>query len=370
MLNVKVQSSTVEENFVFGSPPLLSGFAYNTCRSQEGLLKVNHHECFNYNMDRPLYYDSDELKSDSRGSSPIMKRKPCVQQPKFVALSSTRNQSNNLNSGNNNHNNSRNNNNNNNNNNKIEYVTENLNQFNIGNVRGCHVDNGIKILGHAGLKVQQRAANNETVFKKRKDLRVLKLALSNERFREVAMKFGDGDEGGKEISASVHKTLRNENTTMVTCLYCKTECQVYDNFPIVDGSLFLTPVNRSNECVKFADNSPGKAERYMGFVCVNCMEGKPKKLKCTDCNTPWKGSFFQIGTMYSYDILSATPCCEKQVSCKNCHQPVINLSKGEASTLFFSYFSTKSSCPHCKADDFHFVKPLSMFTLQDDTEIS
>lgn len=363
MLNVKVQSSTVEENFVFGSPPLLNGFAYNTCRSQEGLLKVNHHECFNYNLDRPLYYDSDDLKLES---SPIMKRKSCLQQQKFVALSSTRNQSNNLSLGNNYHNNSRNNNN---NNNKIEYVTENLNQINIGNALGCHVDNGIKILEHAGLKVQQRA-NNETVFKKRKDLRVLKLALSNERFRQVAMKFGDGDEGGKEISESVHKTLRNENSTQVTCLYCKIECQVYENFPIVDGSLFLTPVNRSNDCIKFAENSPEKAERYMGFICVNCMEGKPKTLNCIHCKTPWKGSFFQIGTMYSYDILSATPCCEKQVSCKNCDQPVIDLSKGEASTLYFSYFSTKSTCPHCKTDDFHFVKPLSMFTLQDDTDIS
>jgi len=356
MLNIKVQSSSVEENFVFGSPPLLNGFAYNTCRSQEGLLKVNH-ECFNYNMDRPLYYDSDDLTTESKGSSsPIMNRKPCVQQPKFVALTSARNQSNNQNSGNNN-------------NRKIEYVTENLNQVNLGNVRGSHVDNGIKILEHAGLKVQQLRANLDTVFKKRKDLRVLKMALSNERFREVAVKFGDGDEGGKEISDSVHKTLRNENTNQVTCLYCKTECQVYENFPIVDGSLFLTPVNRSNECIPFAENSLDKAERYMGFVCVNCMEGKSKTLNCTNCNAHWKGSFFQIGTMYSYDILSATPCCEKQVSCKNCDQPVIDLSKGEASTLYFSYFSTKTTCPHCETDDFHFVKPLSMFTLQG-TEIS
>jgi len=354
MLNIKVQSSSVEENFVFGSPPLLNGFAYNTCRSQEGLLKVNH-ECFNYNMDR-LYYESDDVvNSEPNGSSPIMKRKPCIQQPKFVTLSSGRNQSNVQNSGKNV---SR----------KIEYVTENLNQVNLGNVRGSHVDNGIRLLEHAGLKVQQLKANLDTVFRKRKDLRVLKLALSNERFREVAVKFGDGDEGGKEISESVHKTMRNENTTQVTCIYCKTECQVYENFPIVDGTLFLTPVNRSNDCIAFAEKSSDKAQRFMGFVCVNCMEGKPKKLNCSNCCTPWKGSFFQIGTMYSYDILSATPCCEKQVSCKNCDKPVIDLSKGEESTLYFSYFSTKSTCPHCKVDDFHFVKPLSMFTLQD-TEI-
>ena len=49
MLNIKVQASSVEENFVFGSPPLLNGFVYNSCRSQEGLLNSVNHESFNYN---------------------------------------------------------------------------------------------------------------------------------------------------------------------------------------------------------------------------------------------------------------------------------------------------------------------------------
>lgn len=357
MLNIKVQSTSVEENFVFGSPPLLNGFAYNTCRTQEGLLKVNH-ECFSYNMERSFDYDSldDVVKSDSLngGSSPDMKRKPYVQQPKFPVIGGYgRSHANYQNAAKNGCR-------------KIESVTENLNQLNLGNIRGSHVDNGIKILEHAGLKVQQtQQPCSETVFKKRKDLRVLKLALSNERFREVAVKFGDGDEGGREISESVHRTLRNENTSQVTCLYCKTECQVYENFPIVDGTLFLTPVNRSRDCLKFVEKTPSKIERYLGFVCVNCMEGKSKTLCCSSCHTQWKGSFFQVGTMYSYDILSATPCCERAVACRHCDKPVIDILKGEASTLYFSNFSVKSTCPHCSVDDFHFVKPLSMFTLQD-----
>ena len=350
MLNIKVQSSSVEENFVFGSPPLLNGFAYNTCRSQEGLLKANH-ECFKYNVDCSQCYESDEvLNSESMGSSPDMKSKPYVQQPNFPIIGYGRSypnfQNNTKNGGRN-----------------IEPVTENLHQLNLGSIRGSHVDNGIKLLEHAGFKVQQPCS--DTVFKKRKDLRVLKAALSNERFREVAVKFGDGDEGGKEISESVHRTMRNENSNHVTCLYCKTECQVYENFPIVDGTLFLSPVNRSRDCIKFVEKTPNKTERFLGFVCVNCMEGNPKTLCCSSCNRPWKGSFFQVGTMYSYDILSATPCCEKQVSCNNCDKPVIDISNGEATTVYFSNFSIRSTCPHCNADDFHFVKPLSIFTLHD-----
>ena len=202
----------------------------------------------------------------------------------------------------------------------------------------------------------------ETTFKKRKDLRVLKLALSNERFREVSLKFGDGDEGGREISESVHRTLRRANTSHVACLHCRTECQVYENFPIVDGTLFLTPVPRSPQCVRFMSNEPtttttSKAERYLGFVCVSCMEGR--KVTCSGCNVAWNGSFFQVGTMYSYDILSATPCCARAVSCNKCARPVIDLSKGEAHNLFFSNFSAKTTCPHCGEEDFHFIKPLS-----------
>ena len=348
MLNIKVQSSTVEENFVFGSPPLLNGFAYNTCRSQEGLLKVNH-ECFNYNTDH--FYESEDVNLDPKGSTPDMKRKPFMQHSKFPIIGYNRKHASIQNTSKNSCR-------------KIESVTENLNQLNLGHIRASHVDNGIKILEHAGLKVQQVQPNTETVFKKRKDLRVLKLALSNDRFRQVAVKFGDGDDGGKEICESVHQTLRKENTSQVTCLYCKSECQVYENFPIVDGTFFLTPVNRSRDFILFVEKTASKTERYLGFVCVNCMEGKEKTLTCTSCFAPWKGSFFQVGTMYSYDILSATPCCEAQVTCKNCEKPVIDIKKGEASTLYFSNFSTKTICPHCKVDDFHFVKPLSMFSLQ------
>jgi len=425
MLNIKVQSSSsVEETFVFGSPPLLNGFAYNTCRRQEGLLKAKQqqqhqhqqqqhqhqqqhqqqqHDCFNnYTSNCSHCYDlTTPTEVANKDTSPVVAAVAAVADSmnrkefqthhnnKFPqggggygsggygrSYSNFQNARNAAGAGGGGGQ-CR----------TIESVAENLNQLNMnGMSRGSHVDNGIKILEQAGFKVQQiqkqqreAAATSppaaETVFKKRKDLRVLKSALSKERFREVAVKFGDGDEGGKEISESVQRSMRNANSTQISCLYCKTECQIYENFPIVDGTLFLTPVVRSPDCVKFIETAPsppaanntagGQGGRYMGFVCVNCMEGRPKALHCSGCDTRWKGSLYQVGTMYSYDILSATPCCEKHVTCNSCEKPIIDLSKGEAATLFFSNFSTKSKCPHCEVDDFHFVKPLTMFTLKD-----
>lgn len=357
MLNINVQPPNVEENFVFGSPPLLNGFVYNSCRS-ETLLNVNHHvnhESFNYNAVRfdpaDTHVDQPPVTNMAAASPAELKRKPYIQQQKFpvIPYNSPRNfvnfhnhQKNGCRTPN-------------------ESVAENLSQLNLGS----HLDKGIKILEQVGYKVQQPVppSSPELTFKKRKDLRVLKLALSNERFREVAVKFGDGDEGGREISESVHRTLRRAKTTNMCCVYCKTDSQVYENFPIVDGTLFLTPVQRSPQCVRFAEKniSGVKAERYLGFVCVSCMEGK--KLSCTTCRMAWNGSFFQVGTMYSYDILSATPCCEKVVCCNKCTRPVIDMTKGEAQHLYFSNFSARTACPHCGDEDFHFIKPLSFMSL-------
>lgn len=327
---MQVQSSTVEENFVFGSPPLLNGFTYNTCRSQEGIVKPNSHDNFStYNLE----VDSTCALADSNNdlSNTAANMSSYCQNKYQASIGNGFNRT------------------------YASFPTKSgtngINHFYNG--RTSHIDN-IK---------SQTFQNNEPVFKKRKDLRVLKSVLSSERFREVVMKFGDGDEGGKEIVESVHKSMRNSNLSVVTCLFCISESQVYENFPIVDGTLFLSPVKLSKNCVKFNDQVNGvTTERHMCYVCVGCLEGKPKTLRCSDCQQPWNGSFFQVGTLYSYNILAAIPCCEMKVRCKNCHNAIINLEKGEASMLYFSHFSSKSTCPSCQCKDFHYVKSLDTLT--------
>ena len=204
---MQVQSSTVEENFVFGSPPLLNGFSYNTCRSQEG--QKSSSSCG---------LESDDLNSDMYCHN----KYPASYGPNRSSYTGFP-----LKNG--------------------VSVLDNLNQLYMNNNgRSYNVDNGIKLLEQAGIKVQKlhqyEKQQQPQSFKKRKDLRVLKSVLSNERFKKVTMMFGDGDEGGKEIVESVHKAMRNSDLSAVTCLFCDTESQVYENFPIVDGTLFLTAV--------------------------------------------------------------------------------------------------------------------------------
>lgn len=339
MSNMQVHQSrtTLEENFVFGSPPLLNGFSYNSCRTQESANQdCNYYEPGETGMSY-CHHPSKYGNSRTTYSGLPMKT--------GGANSSS--------------------------------MLDSLNQLYLNGNRPYHNENSRKILEQAGLKMQQQQnfnnnntmsnspKNVELVFKKRKDLRVLKSVLSTERFRKVTMMFGGGDEHGREIVESVHTSMRKSNTGSMCCLFCNTESQVYENFPIVDGTLFLSPVKLSQNCIRFVDDkvSDGPSasptpQRHMCFICVSCLEGKPNKLQCSSCYSPWNGSFFQVGTLYSYNILSAIPCCEARVKCKNCHKSIIDWNNGDATTLFFSHFSSSAVCPHCNVEDFHYVKPL------------
>lgn len=328
MSKLQIHSSTVEETFMFGSPPLFSGFSLNTCSQEAGYKPTVDCKTFDtQNYD----YSCSELKlnkdmSNNSGSVKVFNKYPNGHSyPNFPRNGYY----------------------------GKEQAFDSFSGLSLNGKHTNHVDSGIRILEQAGIKVQQ--INNELVFKKRKDLRALKNVLSPERYREVVMKFGDGGDDS-EILKTVHKTMKSLNRSHVTCLFCQHESQVFENFPVVDGTLFLTPVRLSQDCIYYMEDKKSEP-KYMGYICVSCMEGK--NISCKDCSKTWFGSFFQIGTLYSYNILSAIPCCDKKMSCKNCTKTIIDLNSTEASNLFFSYFSKKTTCPHCLNDDFHYVKTLS-----------
>jgi len=361
-----MQYPTVEENFMFGSPPLLNNITYSSCRVQEGF-RITGQPCANICSQSDDLFPYFEKPEDSVEEEMVHKEKGVQSTNDMASVKSNGYRYDQLRGGYPNGCNGG------------KFVYKNggshppfhkngfkshhdlVGQFqslNVNGMRTNHLEHGLKYLEQAGIKVQQ--LYNEPVFRKRKDLRTLKAVLSSERFREVVLKFGDGgDDGGKEILDSVHRSMKTANMATTSCVFCSGQSQVYENFPIVDGTLFLSPVKLSTDCVDFIESSSRTRGRYMCFICVNCLEGKPNPLRCTSCGAPWNGSFFQIGTLYSYNILSAIPCCQRSVSCKTCTKPIVDIANGEASTLYFSHFSTKVTCPHCQTCDYHFVKPLS-----------
>lgn len=59
---------------------------------------------------------------------------------------------------------------------------------------------------------------------------------------------------------------------------------------------------------------------HLYAICVDCLEGV-HKIVCIKCKSRWDGSWHQLGTMYTYDILAASPCCQvkktnKQINIK------------------------------------------------------
>jgi len=98
-------------------------------------------------------------------------------------------------------------------------------------------------------------------------------------------------------------------------------------------------------------------------VWCRCMDGSSTCMRCRRCSAPWSGATLLIGTMYSYDVFAASPCCAARLQCKQCHQAVFdhNSTAGQqvAPPLkYYSDYSRRVKCQRCGVEDFHFVKPL------------
>ena len=66
----------------------------------------------------------------------------------------------------------------------------------------------------------------------------------------------------------------------------------------------------------FQVKSEGKTS-YLTAVCMSCLEGwTGGGILCRYCIKPWNGSHLILGTMYSYDIFAAMPCCSERLKVK------------------------------------------------------
>lgn len=64
-------------------------------------------------------------------------------------------------------------------------------------------------------------------------------------------------------------------------------------------------------------------QQYLAAVCMGCLEGWSVGLRCAYCNTRWNGSALILGTMYSFDIFAAMPCCEGRLKVRVSSDPTV-----------------------------------------------
>lgn len=167
----------------------------------------------------------------------------------------------------------------------------------------------------------------------------------------------DGYAAGDDARSFVLSSLAFHHTSRVYCVFCDDQLLVYDRYPLVNGTFFLSPVRPKVTSLEV--EGKGDDPAYLSVVCVRCMAGI-NRVTCVHCQATWNGLCHQIGTMYSYNILAAMPCCPARVQCNGCQKPILDVSK---LTVSFSQLSSLYECPHCSSRDFHFLKPIVHFAI-------
>ena len=193
------------------------------------------------------------------------------------------------------------------------------------------------------------------IFKNRNDWSILtKLPISKQNTIHIRLD-DEGPFGNDEIRCFILAHMSHLKLKSIPCVFCSNDCVIYDQFPLIDGTLFTSPCVRNSKMSVPAVVS--KKEQFINAICLGCMTNGNRSVICKGCDRPWKyGSALQVGTLYKYDIIAASPCCQMRVECKNCKSAIVDFKNGEGGLEYFSQYSEKRTCQNCLSNDFHFVK--------------
>ncbi|XP_031436986.1 headcase protein homolog isoform X2 [Clupea harengus] len=117
---------------------------------------------------------------------------------------------------------------------------------------------------------------------------------------------GQGEDLRKFILSALSACHRN----VVNCALCQRTLPIFEQFPLVDGTLFLSPSRHEEIEYDVPCHLQGRL-MHLYAICVDCLEGV-HKIVCIKCKSRWDGSWHQLGTLYTFDILAASPCCQRQ----------------------------------------------------------
>lgn len=201
-----------------------------------------------------------------------------------------------------------------------------------------------------------------SIFEHRENLDSLKLLLPKDKLNGFSIKLEDDcPQGGDDVRLSVLKALGAYNYRTVPCVLCLRPLVVYDRYPLIDGTFFLSPVQHSKNpvCMKLDMKCA-----YLHAMCITCMHTKWSCARC-EKNDWFLGSALIVGTLYTYDILSTSFCCPP--ACRLCLSPILmtdwqrySLEKGN-----FHLFIEQSSCSGCGQQDYHCIRRTDSFKLRD-----
>lgn len=167
----------------------------------------------------------------------------------------------------------------------------------------------------------------------------------------------DGYGAGDDTRSFVLSSLAFHRTSFINCVLCSTKLTVYDQFPLVDGTFYLSPLKPNDSSLEV--EGKGDDPVFLSAVCLKCLVGI-NRVTCCLCSTIWNGNHHQIGTMYTYDLFASFPCCAGSVECKQCHNKLIDPTRV---TMSFTQLSLQVQCRLCGSSDYHFIKPISRYQI-------
>ena len=195
---------------------------------------------------------------------------------------------------------------------------------------------------------EQAAAGN--IFRRRVDLSVFNM-LPHRQQNAYQIKMEDeGPHGNDETRCFLLTNLSAHHVTQMNCVVCNHDLPIFDKYPLLDGTFFLSPQRYNSDLQVLYEHRM----LHLNAVCMQCLVNSRGCIRCRACKAYWDGSTLIIGTMYSYDIFAAQPCCASRLSCKNCRRTILD----PGCFKFFSEYSKLIQCPHCRVQDFHFVKQI------------
>uniref|UniRef100_A0A0N5AIF7 Headcase domain-containing protein n=1 Tax=Syphacia muris TaxID=451379 RepID=A0A0N5AIF7_9BILA len=201
-----------------------------------------------------------------------------------------------------------------------------------------------------------------SIFGHRENMDDLKLLLPKDRLNGFNIKLEDDcPQGGDDVRLSVLKALGTHNYRTIPCVLCLRPLVVYDRYPLVDGTLFLSPVQHSKEpvCMKL-----DLKYSYLHAICVSCMHTKWSCARC-EKNDWFLGSTLVVGTLYTYDVLSTSLCCPP--ICRICLSPIL-MTDWQRSSIEklqgnFQILVEQSPCSGCGQQDYHCIRRTDSFKL-------
>jgi hypothetical protein len=208
---------------------------------------------------------------------------------------------------------------------------------------------------------EEKLATTGNIFQRRDDWSILsKLPISKQNTVHIRLE-DEGPYGNDETRCFVLSHFSSLNIKELNCIFCDCPCVIYDRFPLVDGTLFVSPCmyDKSRSIPAIVSNK----QQYINAVCLKCLLGEPEhEIKCSGCSKQWQtigGSAFQIGTLYKFDLFASLPCCQKRLNCLNCNKNILDYNAVQNSdNFFFSWYSEEKECPNCRIKAYHFIKPL------------